>query len=215
MHKNNKPTIDLTGQRFGKLVAQHFISGDGKKAWHCICDCGNAGPILGANLRTGRAKSCGCTRKENLRNGLGKKHGMFGSRTYKSWQSMIERCNDKNNPSYARYGGAGITVCERWKNFEFFMVDMGIRPDGMTLDRKDNSKGYSPENCRWATYAQQANNRSNNRKVHYQGNEYTAKEFAEMTGMNYHTMRHKIFRDGVSPESLMAKANPDMLLKAA
>ena len=84
-------------------------------------------------------------------------------RAYKSWQSMKQRCLNPNNKRYAAYGGRGITICERWLEFANFYAEMGDRPVGLTLERKDNSRGYEPGNCVWATYKEQANNRRNNR----------------------------------------------------
>lgn len=89
-------------------------------------------------------------------------HGYFGTKTYRVWANMKTRCQNPNSPVYARYGAKGITVCPRWQLFENFLADMGEVPEGLTLDRVDGSKGYSPENCRWATLRQQ----SWNRKTH-------------------------------------------------
>lgn len=88
-----------------------------------------------------------------------KTHGMFGTKTYTSWAEMHRRCSNPRSVGYAYYGGRGIAVCDRWRSFEAFLQDMGERPEGLTLDRIDNAKGYEPGNCRWATSVQQANNR--------------------------------------------------------
>lgn len=106
---------------------------------------------------------------------------------------MRQRCENKNNHAYPLYGGRGIEVCKRWQTFENFYSDMGSRPKGMTLDRSDNNKGYSPENCRWATVRQQVRNRRTTTIYEYDGEKLSLQAWAEKIGVPYQTIwiRHK------------------------
>jgi len=152
--------IDMTGQRFGRLVCIERDIGKGHSRWLCQCDCGARRICLSTNLRRGRTLSCGCLQQENrtIHNGC-------GTRTYRIWQNMKARCHGSPGELGRRYyRDAGVTVCERWRNsFEAFLEDMGHCPDGLTIDRIENDKGYEPSNCQWASRKEQ---RLNSSRIH-------------------------------------------------
>lgn len=122
--------------------------------------CGKEKIVSATNLRTGRGASCVCNISKVMQgNTNALKHGMVDSPTYTSWYAMWGRCNNPNDSRYEDYGGRGIQVCERWKRFQNFLEDMGFRPDGKTLDRKDVNGNYEPGNCRWSDSFEQAANK--------------------------------------------------------
>jgi hypothetical protein len=182
---------DLTGQRFGRYVvlSRSGVGPKGMATWLCKCDCGTEKIMIGNTLRMGKVISCGCYFKEvAYQNGKStKKHGQTRTPTYKSWQSMLERCYNKNVKYYNNYGGRGIEVCERWKtSYENFYEDMGLRPGKeYSLDRIDVNKNYSPENCRWATNKEQSRNKRNTVYVEYEGQKMPIIEASEKSGIPY------------------------------
>lgn len=181
MKKRKPRAIDLTGQKFGRLtvVERAEDMSPGNVRWSCVCDCGNKTVAQSASLRSGRHLSCGCIQRESAT-----RHGKEGSKEYLAWAAMKQRCLNPDNKSFRIYGGRGITVCDSWLLFENFYADMGDAPEGMSLDRIDNDRGYSPENCRWATVKVQSNNRRTSRVIEYMGASKTLTQWASEFGLS-------------------------------
>lgn len=186
--------IDITGQKFGKLTAIKRADTSSKKVfWVCKCDCGNLTTVESYKVRTGHTTSCGCVNAANLAKGK-PTHGYSKTRTYLIWSLMIHRCRNPNSPIYHHYGGRGITVDPKWDTFMGFLEDMGKAPDELTLDRIDNDKGYSKENCRWVTMAVQANNKRNNRYLTSNGETLSLSQWARKLGVCTETIRKRLNR---------------------
>lgn len=186
---------DLSGQRFGKLVALSICGRNKNNAviWLCKCDCGNYVEVLSISLIAGHTKSCGCMK------GYKKKHGDSGSRLYRVWISMKQRCQNSKNKAYQFYGGKGIKVCEEWNNYSCFKqwaikngYDDMAKNKECTLDRIDVNGDYEPLNCRWVSMAEQNRNKSYHRYVVYQGKKLTVTQLAKKVGMNKETLVYRL-----------------------
>lgn len=156
-----KSKISITaGSVFGlwTILNKDEKSLPGSPKYLCRCSCGTTRSVLGSSLRRGVSKSCGCAKKLSTQQQF-LKHGMIDSRTYYSWKSMKQRCNNPKNKQYHDYGGRGITYDPRWESFENFYNDMGEKPGGMSLDRVDVDGNYCKENCRWTTWSVQMHNK--------------------------------------------------------
>ena len=202
-----KKPIDLTGQRFGRLVVLERAENRAERTyWRCQCDCGKIKDISTKTLRNGSTQSCGCLQKERASQANGR-HRMRHTRIYGIWLGIRRRCYDKENVGYELYGGRGITVCDEWRDsFEAFRdwaMANGYRDD-LTIDRINSDGPYSPENCRWATQKEQQNNRRNNRLIEFNGEVHTESEWAEITGIKVATIYARL-RYGWSVERALTE----------
>lgn len=195
------------GEKHNRLtILREVDTLDGHRRVDCRCDCGNYAYVTLSAVRLGGTRSCGClqaeTRRQNGRNQ--RTHGGTGTPELKSWDSMMRRCFDSKNGAYDKYGGRGITVCERWRQFENFRADMGPRPTSEhSLDRIDNNGNYEPNNCRWATAKQQSNNRRYNRLLTFNGRTQTITQWCEETGVPYVTLNKRLRRGVPIERALM------------
>jgi hypothetical protein len=187
---------DIAGQRFGDLVVIELTERIGHTwHWRCQCDCGRETVADGHNIRNGTTKSCGCrVRRNDAR--LTHGHARAGSITpeYRSWQGMIRRCTNPDEPCFHRYGGRGIKVYQRWlDSFEAFFADMGPKPTPThTIERSDNNGHYEPGNCVWATKTEQARNRRSARLLLFRGETKPLWEWAEITGLDRSTIEGRL-----------------------
>jgi hypothetical protein len=183
---------DLTGQVFGRLTAEIYLPGSRNKRaqWQCRCECGASINVCTSNLGRGHTESCGCLKQEKLKAGTTKTHGQTRTSEYQSWIGAKARCENPNQAKYHRYGGRGITMCQRWRDsFEAFFADMGPKPSPKhSIDRIDNDGPYSPENCRWATPTLQARNTSRNTTYMVNGASMCGSEVAEKLGLQVDTV---------------------------
>lgn len=182
------------GERFGRLVVAEILPGkNGHTVLRCRCDCGSECTPRQDHILNGRTKSCGCYNREVAKSN-NTTHGKSDSKPYNSWVSMKARCENEGNTEYSRYGARGIKVCERWRNsFAEFWKDMGSTyRDGMSIDRIDVNGDYCPENCRWATPVEQANNKRNNFYISRNGETKSLAEWCRICGLRYKSVHARI-----------------------
>lgn len=196
-----KNRIDLTGSRFGRLEVLGESHRDGKILfWKCKCDCGVEFSARAQSLRNGVTTHCGCSVDRSGSANGNWRHGMKQSRAYNTWMAMRERCENEKSTSYKNYGDKGVSVCEEWRDFLVFYRDMGAPPKGASIERIDNSKGYSKANCKWGTRTEQNRNTSRVRRIKAHGIVMTMPEWAALSGVKYSALYKRLVTCKQLPE---------------
>ena len=201
-----KPLVDLTGKQIGYWAVLERAKNKGNHAqWLCRCKCGNERVVIGIVLRDERSRSCGCLHRQACID-RSTKHGAANrgktTRTYQAWSSMMKRCNNPKALDFGYYGGRGIKVCERWREYENFLFDMGEKPEGLSLGRIDNDGNYEPSNCRWETGTQQGRNKRNNRYLEFNGERLTVLEWSERLNIPYNRLMNRLWRGWSADKTL-------------
>lgn len=205
------------GNKYGRWIVlgrgeSRFYSDSTKKSlvehrrWVCLCDCGTQRTVTEMSLNSGKSVSCGCYNRE-VSSFVHTKHGETRSYQYSAeyhaWKSMKERCRNASNKRFIKYGGRGINFCERWDEFENFLEDMGRRPgENYSLDRIDNNKGYSPDNCKWSTPHERMTNRTVTRFVSMNGERVPLATLAKQHNIPANTLRFRILKGWDIDEAL-------------
>lgn len=187
--------IDLKGHVYGSLTVLNYSHTTGaKRVWTCQCVCGVITEARGNDLRTGQKTSCGCSKLPRcLAMGKAKRTSRHTHlREWNSWIAMKQRCNNPGDTSYHNYGARGISYPEEWEDFEVFLKDLGPRPEGTSLEREKNNQNYSKDNCRWATYLEQGNNKRNNVYVYVSGKKLSLAQADRALGLGRGQVRRVI-----------------------
>lgn len=193
---------DLTGTTHGRLTVTSVSgtrktpNGSSRLMWNCTCSCGTEVEVWSVSLINGVTRSCGCLARE-LSSLNHSTHGQRHSPTYTTWRGMMDRCRNPNNPRSANYMARGIAVCNEWSKFEVFLHDMGERPEGLTLERVDNDKGYNKTNCKWASSTEQARNTTRSVLVTWRGTTRNICDWATDMGITQQGLRIRIRRWGL------------------
>lgn len=187
--------IDRTGEKFGKLTVIRRVENapGGITRWECLCECGNTTVVRSRNLISGSVKSCGCL------TGGKTTHNMSKTRLYQTWSAIKARCYYRGQPAYKSYGARGIKMCDEWrKSFEAFAewaFSSGYRDD-LTIERIDNDKGYTADNCKWISLGEQANNRRSNIKITHKGEIRNLSEWCKIYGIDYYLVYNRMYKLG-------------------
>lgn len=204
--------LDLTGSKFGRLSVVKLDSPKGRRiCWLCLCECGNQVAVRSNSLRVGETQSCGCKQRDEVAK-RSKTHGhtrgsngKYPTSEYYAWFSAKSRCCNPKNKGYKHYGARGITICRQWReSFEVFLHDMGPRPPGYSLDRKNNSGNYEPGNCRWSTRKQQNQNTRRNVLAIIGGETHCVTEWVNRLGINRGAVSSRLQR-GWTPERALCE----------
>lgn len=187
--------LDLTGQRFGRLVVVERAENSGRTTrWLCVCECGRNVVVRQPDIKSGKTQSCGCAHKEQLAK-RNRTHGLSQTRISRIWRAMKDRCYNPNAQAFQNYGGRGITVCDEWKNdmmsFYTWSIEHGY-DDHLSIDRIDVNGNYEPTNCRWVDKKTQANNTRSNHMIEYGGRVQSLSKWSAETGIKPHTIRRRL-----------------------
>lgn len=191
--RSHKRKLNLVGRKFGKLTV---ISASNKTEsspyyWNCRCECGNEAAVIVASLMRGATRSCGC----GMHCHHVKTHGAKNTPLYSRWRGVLTRTSNRNHHSFHAYGGRGISVCERWHKFENFRDDMGETFEThLEIERIDVGGDYSPENCKWATKAEQGLNQRTNHRIKWNGKILPLTEWSRIIGVNASTLWYRLRR---------------------
>lgn len=205
---------DMQGRRFERLLVlqQGPSDNNGNARWVCQCDCGSKTLSHGFSLRNGAAKSCGCLTTDQLKERI-TRHGLADRPEYRVWAGMLQRCDNPKTKKFRLYGGRGIKVCERWREFVNFYADMGPRPTSRhSIERRDGNGDYEPSNCYWATPTQQANNTTQNHKVTYRGQTMNLTQAIRLGGttVNFSVVRARMKRGWSVEAAVETPPDPDV-----
>lgn len=203
-------TINLAGQRFGRLIARErieIINGKKDSKWRCECDCGNTAYVKLGDLKMGKTQSCGCYKHQGAKQKI-KKHGYNRTRLYRIWCGMKTRCSNPMTDDYKNYGGRGIFVCPEWEHdfvaFKRWAIINGYQDD-LTIERLDVNKGYSPENCTWIPNSQQSLNTRQIIPLTFNGKTQTASEWAREANIRLTTLLCRLKRGWTVEQALTIK----------
>lgn len=188
---------DLTGQKFGYLLVLERVKNRNNRVWwKCLCDCGNLKEVASSRLVNGNTISCGCQQFVNFKKSR-ITHNLSNTKLYKVWHHMKERCYLKTDKRYKNYGGRGIKICDEWKNdfinFYNWAINNGYQ-ENLTIDRINVNGNYTPLNCRWVTWKEQANNTTRNHYIEYNGEKHTISEWADLLNISSKTLQIRLKR---------------------